>query len=267
MLGVLCSVHWLGCPSRAERTFFFSFRIFSFLFFCVLAMQDFGLRSNLEVLQEFAELGGKRLLDVGCGGFAFTRQLADAGAEVVALDPDAIQAAKNRAELPMQRITFFERGADQLPAADQSVDGVVFAYSLHHVPEAVYPQMLSEILRVLREDGFLHIIEPTDSRHNDVMKLFHDEEQVRAAAQAWIVDAAMPKFESAIHGRYHSFTQYDSFEEFAQRYENKSFNTTYSDYDVRAPQVQALFESLGQPDYRFEQPKLFSHLAGLRRSR
>ena len=59
--------------------------------------RDLGETTSLEILRPRIQLAGRFVLDVGCGAMAFSRQLAEAGASVLAIDPDPVQAAANRA--------------------------------------------------------------------------------------------------------------------------------------------------------------------------
>lgn len=218
-------------------------------------MKDLGLISNLEVTQSFVNLPGKTVVDVGCGDMTFSKILAEAGAHVLAIDPDPVQAEKNRKAQPTNAIRFEESGADAIPAEDHSVDGVFFSYSLHHIPAELYSLVFEEVVRVLKPGGFLYIIEPTDCPLNQVMMLFHDEQAERAEAQAALHTIAKPHFESAEEVIYHSMRQFESFDDFADHYSSRSFNTLYSDEDVRSETVRDLFEKNGAPNYSFKAPK------------
>lgn len=228
------------------------------------AIKDLGFITNIEVIESQVSLAGKRLIDVGCGGMALTLQLAEKAEYVLAVDPDSVQADKNRAaELP-GNVEFVECGADELPVADGSIDGVFFAYSLHHIPREIYPAVFKEVQRVLKPSGFLYVIEPIDCPWNQVMKLFHDEEEVRAAAQLSLQELAVPRFKSAVELTYHGFSQYESFEQYADFFCAKAFNTTYSIEDVKSPAVREAFEQHGAPDYRFKSPKQVMYLQDLK---
>ena len=125
---------------------------------------DLGFSSNMEVLQRFVDLKGKFVVDAGCGSMIFTRHLSELGARVLAIDPDPVQAELNRDGPPIPDVEFQQAGAENLPVGDNSVDGVFFSYSLHHVPSELYPQVFAEVLRVLKPDGFLYVIEPLIAR-------------------------------------------------------------------------------------------------------
>ncbi len=223
---------------------------------------DFGCTTSIEVIKQFVPLKGTSVVDVGCGDMTFSMPLAELGAQVLAIDPDPVQAKLNRESEPRLGLTFAEAGAESLPVADRSMDGVFFSYSLHHIPAETYPRVFQEIFRVLKPGGFLLVIEPLGCPLNEVMKLFHDEDRERAAAQQGLVELAVPRFDLAEVVTYHSFIQYDSFDQFADRYSSRSFNTLYTEADVRHPAVEAAFEAHGQPDYRFQSPKQAMILRG-----
>ena len=217
------------------------------------------LTTSIEILAGEVELHGLQIVDVGCGRLGFSRHLLNAGAQVFGVDPDPVQAEENRQlreTMDLDRFEFIEAGAESIPLADQSMDGVVFSFSLHHMPQAQYPKIFDEVNRLLKEDGFLCVIEPADGPLNQVLKLFHDEDQERKAAQQALVSHAAPKFPDSKLYSYHSFIEYDSFEQFAQHFANQSFNESYTAEDVYRNPVRERFEELGAPDYKFVSPKL-----------
>lgn len=225
-------------------------------------MEDLGCTTNANVMSRFVSLEGKRVLDIGCGGLAFSKILAELGASVVGVDPDAVQAEKNRAMDPIPNIEFIESGADQLPVPDQSFDGVTFAYSLHHVPATVYPQAFEEIFRVLKPGGFLYVIEPTDCDGNEVLRLFHDEQKVRADAWQALHELAKPRFAECETVTYYSVTQFESWDDYANRYASKSFNSTYTEADVRRDEVREAYHRFAGPENQLDARKNVMALTG-----
>ena len=133
-----------------------------------------------------------RVLELGCGKAEKTRTLAQTGRvrEIVALEVDAIQHAKNLAVDDLPGVIFAHGGAEAIPAADASFDIVLMFKSLHHVPLGQMDAALSEIARVLKPGGLAWISEPVYAGElNEVFKLFHDEKTVREAAFAAICRA------------------------------------------------------------------------------
>src|SRR5690606_19945714 len=95
--------------------------------------QDLGERSDSAAVCELVDVAGLKLVDVGCGPATVSREFARLGAEVLGVEPDPIQAEKNRQAEPLAGFTFAEGGAEELPLESGSVDGVFFFRSLHHV--------------------------------------------------------------------------------------------------------------------------------------
>ena len=93
--------------------------------------------------------GCRRVLDVGTGEGQIARALAEAGADVVGLDPTASQiaAAVTRGRGPQ----YLLGQADRLPIADGAMDGVVVCLVFEHVD--ALDEALVEIARVLRPGG------------------------------------------------------------------------------------------------------------------
>lgn len=70
----------------------------------------------------------RRILEVGCGDGRLTNRYAHRAASVVAIDPDADAVARLAADLP--RVDARCLSIEQLELPDQSVDIVLFAWSL-----------------------------------------------------------------------------------------------------------------------------------------
>ncbi len=226
-------------------------------------MIDLGRATNIEVIERKLSLLGKRVIDIGCGGMALSQALAKTADQVLAVDPDPVQAKLNRSAKLLANVDFRETDATQLPAESDSLDGAFFAYSLHHIPAKFFRSVFAETFRVLKSGGFLYVIEPMPGAWNDVMKLFHNEDRERAAAQAALREFAAPAFSSYEEFTYHNISQYDSFEAYADQFASRSFNSTYSSEDVRSSEVRETFERLGAPDYRFKSPKRVMYLKNL----
>jgi ubiquinone/menaquinone biosynthesis C-methylase UbiE len=104
---------------------------------------------------------GTRLLDLGCGAGRHAFEAARRGARVVALDTDrseleqvaAVAAAMDEAgELPIgSSIRTASGDATAMPFADDSIDVVIAAEVLEHIPAD--QRAMNEIARVLRPGG------------------------------------------------------------------------------------------------------------------
>lgn len=218
--------------------------------------QTLGVLTDLEVIDQCLQPDGQFLIDAGCGNMHLSKALAKRGANVLAIDPDPIQAEKNRSADIVANVGFAETGADQIPVENQSVHGVLFPYSLHHVPATLYEAVFAEVLRVLKPEGFVYIMEPVASGDlNEVMRLFHDEGPVREAAQSAIETLAIPQFSQVDVIEYSTSNTFDSWEQFAASCAGKSFNTNYTEAQVRADNVRDKFLEVGaHKNFEFESP-------------
>ena len=215
------------------------------------AAEDLGEVAEIDVVERLVPLAGLKLVDVGCGGGRVTKELAARGAEAVGVEPDPIQAEKNRAAEPVPGLSFVEAPGQALPFDDDSADGVFFSYSLHHVPREHMAGALAEAARVLKpETGFLYVLEPLLTGSMEaVYRPFHDETEARTVAYDAVQRHAAPRFARAREVWYREPVRYDSYEEFVE----EIVGTTYSDFErdkVDTPEVRAAFEA-GRTDDGF----------------
>ena len=107
---------------------------------------------------------GGTILDAGCGEGYYTAAVANRlpTARLIALDlsPEAVRACAGRAEAREGRVFPLVAGVYRLPIADESLDGVISAFS---------PYAGEEFLRVLRPGGYLFRAIP-DRRHLFALK-------------------------------------------------------------------------------------------------
>jgi len=140
-----------------------------------------------DFFEEVVSVKGARVVELGCGKAAFSRKLLHRGIAglVDAFEVDALQHAANIAATPVAGLRFALAGAEAIPLPDRSRDVVVMLKSLHHVPMGLLDRALAESARVLVDGGWLYVSEPVYAGDfNDIVKLFHDEGEVRAAAYA-----------------------------------------------------------------------------------
>lgn len=229
---------------------------------------DLGEWTDVEALARLVTIAGLRLIDVGCGAGDNARRLAQAGARVIALDPNSIQALENGAtQVAGSSLLFLQGDARKLPAESGAWDGVVFFRSLHHVPVEGMAAALAEAARALKPDeGFLCVVEPgTKGTHFPVMRPFHDETRVREAAQDELDRTATPLFRERRSFRYLQHPRYADFDAFADRFATQTFNDIGRER-IDTSEVRALFEAgrTDRGDYAFEQPMLLDLFLGPR---
>jgi SAM-dependent methyltransferase len=146
--------------------------------------------TDLAMLERLVKPAGKDIVDVGCGGGALVRALAERGARPFGLEISAEQLAPALAHDEENRARYVVGRAQELPFAERSFDAVVFMRALHHVPAADLPQALTEARRVLRPDGLVYVVEPlAEGGYFELLSLVEDEREVRAAAQRALGDS------------------------------------------------------------------------------
>jgi len=147
-------------------------------------------------LDELLEVGGRDVLDVGCGEGWLARRLASAGARAVGLDPSAAALERARGDDPSdEAVRYVEGAAEALPFADGSFDVVIFFNSLHHVAPESMDAALGEAARVLRGDGRLYVQEPlAEGPSFELLRPVNDETPVRRAAQQALERALQERF-------------------------------------------------------------------------
>lgn len=226
---------------------------------------DLGELTDMAAVSDLISIEGLQVVDVGCGPGIISRELAAAGAVVLAVEPDPIQAQKNRQTSATPGLTFVEARAEELPLEAKSVDGVFFFRSLHHVPIARMEEALCEAVRVLKpETGFLWVLEPGMSgTHFRAMRPFHDETLVRIEAQAALGRSMLRLFRSEECYQYVQSPRYPNFEAMVGRVTGQTFNDIRRER-VETDEVRALFEAgrTDDGDYVFDQPMLLNVYRG-----
>lgn len=203
-------------------------------------MSTLQISDELDLMQSLVDLDQHpRIIELGCGAADLSRKLLARcpGCEITALEVDERQNAKNLLD-PMPHLQFVPAGAQAIPFPAQAFDLALMLKSLHHVPLDQMARALSEVHRVLRPGGLLYVSEPVFAGAlNEVMRLFHDEEQVRAAAQR-AVQAAVRSgaWEQVSETLFEIPVHYRDFAEF----ERRMIGVTYVTHRLDATTLQAV---------------------------
>jgi len=125
-----------------------------------IAKFDWGLGELEKFVSLVKQSGGKKVLDLGCGSGIQSKQLFQAGLEVVGFDlsPEMIRQAKKRvpgAKFIVGDMTILDKRI--YPELAEGFDGVFAQASLLHVPKKLIPKVLGSIHDILRTNGILYL--------------------------------------------------------------------------------------------------------------
>lgn len=223
-----------------------------------LASADPGPVLDERELLDRLPLAGARALELGCGTARQTRLLARSGkfTSIVALEVDQVQHALNLKRDDLPAVRFGLGGAENIPEPDASADAVFLFKSLHHVPLGLLDQAFGEIARVLVPGGLVYISEPVfGGDYNEILRLFHDEQRVRAAAfEATRKAVGTGRLALVSQTFFRAPVRYRSFAEFEQ----KVIGATHTKHllsPMLLAQVRARFDAhLGPCGADFEAP-------------
>ena len=178
-------------------------------------------------LIETLNLDNKTILELGCGSAGMTKQLAINGSnrKVIACEVDELQHEKNLC-LDIENIEFKLNGAQNIELEDSSVDMIFMFKSFHHIPYDLMKKALEEIKRVLKPNGLAYISEPLfKGVQNELISMFHDEQQVRIDAFEHIKEAVeSEQFKLFRELFFQTEVIYEHFEDFKTRQMNLSYN-------------------------------------------
>lgn len=115
-----------------------------------------------------SEIGGRKILDVGCGFGGLTLEIAEKNPQSQVLgidihDHQTGQARMNAGVLGIRNVEFRTASVYALPFEEGSFDAVSSFFMLHHLDEI--PRGLSEIRRVLGAQGQYIATEPLGHHH------------------------------------------------------------------------------------------------------
>lgn len=107
---------------------------------------------------EFANCGGRKVLEIGVGLGADHKKFAEAGAELYGIDltERAVLHARNRLALFGLKSVLEPGDAENLSFPDETFDLVYSWGVLHHSPDT--PKAISEVCRVLKTGGVAKIM-------------------------------------------------------------------------------------------------------------
>jgi len=211
-----------------------------------------------DIYNKLLKLDNKAILELGCGTADITRAIATDGSarQITALEVDEIQHQRHLLIDDLPNVEFIKAGAEAVPCPDHAFDIVMMFKSLHHVPLDQMERALLEIQRVLKPGGIAYISEPVFAGDfNELLKMFHDEEEVRLAAFSAVrqaVDTGLLSLDQQ-----YFFNAPMLFENFAA-FEQLILKVTHTDHSLSEElfeQVRERFEShMNQDGANFQMP-------------
>ncbi|MAC84798.1 MAG: SAM-dependent methyltransferase [Arcobacter sp.] len=191
-------------------------------------------------LIETLNLDNKTILELGCGNASMTKMIAQNGSnrKIIACEVDEVQHEKNLS-LNIPNIEFKLNGAQNIKLDDESVDMIFMFKSFHHIPYDLMKKALKEIKRVLKPNALVYISEPLfKGEQNELIAMFHDEEQVRIDAFTHIKEAVeTEEFKLFREMFFQTEVIYKDFEDF----KTKQMNLSYNDNSI-SPQLEEKIE-------------------------
>lgn len=115
-------------------------------------------RTEAKTLRRYADVTGKRVLEIGCGDGRLTWPYAGSVRSVVGIDLDADELRVAKIECPsdlMNKVGFGQVDAAHLPFPGNSFDIVLMTWSLCCIAYEDMLDALNEVRRVLIPDGIL----------------------------------------------------------------------------------------------------------------
>ncbi len=215
---------------------------------------------ELSVMDKMLNFTNSSILEIGCGNakraqeIVLKRNISKFKAVEVDLAAHQENMLKN-----IDKLSFASYPCEDIQEKDESFDIIMMLKSFHHVSPNNMLDGLCEINRVLKKNGLVYISEPIfDGNYNDIIKIFHDEQDVRLLAfEAIKLSIKNKLFESVSQFFYNSVVTLNSFKEF----ENNVINATHTSHNLTKEQyviVKNKFESYKDlsrtPNYYFEVP-------------
>jgi ubiquinone/menaquinone biosynthesis C-methylase UbiE len=222
-----------------------------------LDWQGSAKRSHADVIKEFLDPAGAKVIDIGCGAGHITRALTRMGAEVVGIDPGERQLERARSAEPVGGEVYLKGIAEDLPFENQTIDIVLFFNSFHHVPKAGFSAAIEESERVLKPGGKLYFAEPiADGPQFELSRLINDETEIRNLAYISIQKAAEKGFKALSEFTYITENRHKDFESFKTNSTsiNPARDAIFEQHDA---EIRKIFEGLSikdKGDYVFNHP-------------
>lgn len=132
---------------------------------------------ELNTIQRYCSIAGKRILDIGCGTGRFLFSIVPIAEHVVGVDPDKGALAtlkeqrKKLSEELQKKVEIIPQKIEELSDEISSVDCAVFSWSFYTLNADQVEKASSIIKKILKDDGHLIILQPVGGQFEQVMRL------------------------------------------------------------------------------------------------
>jgi ubiquinone/menaquinone biosynthesis C-methylase UbiE len=120
--------------------------------------QPLNLQKRMALIQRYAGISGKHILDGGCGAGSYVIALQQSGANAWGVEYSPEKVAQFQLRYPEHPERVQQGDLERLPFADATFDVALLNEVLEHVPDD--SAALREVLRVIRPGGRLLIFSP-----------------------------------------------------------------------------------------------------------
>ncbi|MCL6608094.1 MAG: GNAT family N-acetyltransferase [Geminicoccaceae bacterium] len=214
-------------------------------------------RRTTDVIAGFLPLGGRRVLEVGCGEAVLLGWMRRRGADAIGLEREPKLLARARERLGPGGLVA-GRG-EALPLAAGTLDGLLYHNAFHHLPATAMVEALSEAGRVLRPGGRLLVLEPlAEGEYFALVRPLEDETAIRALARHVLARAGDLGLEPETELVYDQLVVRRSVEELLEALVAAD-PTRAARLSAARPAIEAAFGRLGEPGENgksFRQPML-----------
>ncbi len=145
-----------------------------------------GDSARRALVDQAAVRSGHRVLDIGCGtgSLVILIKRLHPNVDDVGLDPDpkALARGRRKAQRAAVSIRFDQGFSDELPYPGASFDRVFCSFMFHHLEPEEKEKTLSEVRRVLKPGGSLHLLDfggPESSPQGFLARLLHFSHRLR----------------------------------------------------------------------------------------
>ena len=141
------------------------------------SLEGWGYEELLQFSSLVEQVGGSRVLDLGCGAGAQSKLLREKGFEVVGLDLSEGMIRESKQRVPEGE--FVVGDMIRLPFSPASFDGVYARASLLHIPKDMTHQVIRSIREVVRPNGILYLALKEGEGEREVKDKKYDREVKR----------------------------------------------------------------------------------------